>query len=81
MFGDLLFGNPTVDGWNPAPPGMYETPTNNGNNYQPQLVRWISAINSIICWLGTQLSSVKNPYDIPWNPDWFIGILVSWSMK
>ncbi len=22
-----------------------------------------------------QLSSVQNPYDIPWYPDWFLGIL------
>ena len=30
---------PTVDGWNPAPPGIYANPLqNNGINYQPQLV-------------------------------------------
>ena len=37
----------TVDGWNPKqPPGMVLNPINNGKNYQPQLVRRISAINS-----------------------------------
>ena len=33
-----LEAHPTVDAWNLAPPGMYETLKNNGINYQPQLV-------------------------------------------
>ena len=27
------------------------------------------------------LSNVENPVDIPLNPDWLIGILISWPMK
>ncbi len=39
----------TVDGRNPAPPGMYiSNPVNNGINYQPQLVSRISTSNSMI---------------------------------
>ena len=30
--------NDTVDGRNPAPPGMYKNLVNNGINYRPQLV-------------------------------------------
>ena len=37
----------TVDGRNPAPPGMFFNPVNNGMNYQPQLVSPILSINSI----------------------------------
>ena len=42
----------TVDGRNPAPPGMVKkTVWMMGINYQPQLVSRISSINSIICLL------------------------------
>jgi len=37
----------TVDGRHPAPPGIYQTPLNNGINYQHQLVSRISSINNI----------------------------------
>ena len=34
---------------NPAPPpGMSKNPENNGINYQPQLVSWISSINRLV---------------------------------
>ena len=36
-----------VDGRNPAPPGMYKNPVNNGINYQPHLVSRISSIHSM----------------------------------
>ena len=42
-------GTNTFDGTNPGrkPPGMYQTPVNNGINYQPQQVSRISSMNSI----------------------------------
>ena len=52
----------TVDGWNPAPPGMYETPFNNGINYQPQLVR-ISEPSTVLSPIGDgDWAPVASPY-------------------
>ncbi len=56
----------TVDGWNPAPRGMYKTLLFYGINYQPQLVSRISAINSIMHGIHHQLCSSKK--SIPNRP-------------
>ena len=40
-----LITSATVDGRNPAPPGMYKNPVAIGISYQPQLVSQISSIN------------------------------------
>ena len=50
----LAWKHHAVDGWNPArkPPEMVLKPVaNNGMNYQPQLVSWISSINSSNSWV------------------------------
>jgi len=67
----------TVDGRNPAPPGMYKTyknPVNNGINYT--LTNWcrISSINRIISWLvGNVATSKFSSLEV--NPVWNIHLI------
>ena len=56
IFNNMISNNDTVDGWNPKQPhGMYETPINNGINYQAQLVSRIFLPSTIFS-IGNHLS-------------------------
>ena len=66
--GGLKTTGHAADGRNPAPPGIYKTPVNNGINNQPQLVSRISepstVLQNIQCNFGTSsLPALKSQAD------------------